>query len=714
MLAALTVCSLFADVKLADIFCDHMVLQRDVKVPIHGTAAPNEKITVTFNGQTVSTTADAKGRWTAFLAPMSANKKGQILKAAGAKNSAAIANVLIGDVWLCGGQSNMAMNMWTNNPRWRATDGNKHVAEGRTDFIRFVTVPTKISPLPFDGKIQLKWIMANGNNAVSLSATAFYFGQEMFKALDVPIGLVVSCWSGSRIEPWIPPVGFDSVPALKNTAFEVNAKIPGTPEYKQINTQITSIYEKWLAAFKKAVAENTPRPTPPAYPKAAVPYPGLQYPTMAYNRMIYPLLPFAVKGAIWYQGCSNLGDGANYFYKLQALTNGWRKVFDNPDMPFYIVQLAPYTYPSPYALPLIWETQQKFANAAKNVKLAIINDIGDFKDIHPHNKKDVGKRLSLLALKYTHGKTALKADSPQLTSFEVKDGKFILKFKHVEKWLLNGKDDNFELADIRGNWERAKFEVKGTDIIVSSDKVKSPSSLRYMWHQHNRGNLWNEAGLPLGAFRCEQKIDTDNFAKSISENTSLIYECDLKTATQADGSIKYIQDNSAKFTGKVKKIIYYIELVNKKGDKDFAFIMMDAFTGDVRKIGVPVIKSGFSFAGKVKNLKVITNSKNIKTQSADEGRIEFWPKNYKNTNEAKIPGANNNVFDFGDTPVAGGNYGSMQIHNPTLKETIFAFNGFVKKDHDLGLGNQKKGHPDWTFAGNSNTYSKAILKVYAE
>ena len=123
---------------------------------------------------------------------------------------------------------------------------------------------------------------------------------------------------------------------------------------------------------------------------------------------------------------------------------------------------------------------------------------------------------------------------------------------------------------------------------------------------------------------------------------------------------------------------------------------------------------GFSFAGKVKNLKVITNSKNIKTKFADEGRIEFWPKNYKNTNEAKIPGANNNVFDFGDTPVAGGNYGSMQIHNPALKETIFAFNGFVKKDHDLGLGNQKKGHPDWTFAGNSNTYSKAILKVYAE
>ena len=346
--------------------------------------------------------------------------------------------------------------------------------------------------------------------------------------------------------------------------------------------------------------------------------------------------------------------------------------------------------------------------------MAVISDIGDFKDIHPHNKKDVGKRLALLALKYTFGKTAIKADSPRLASFEIKDGKFILKFKNVEKWQNNGNDKNFEIAGTDGKWIRAAFEINGTDLIVSAPGVKDPLALRYMWHQHPKGNLWNEAGLPLGAFRCEKKFDNSPVVKTIAANASLIYECDLKNATFPDGSIKYITDNSASFKGKVKKIIYSVELVSSQNNREWAVIGMDAFTDDVKKIGVPVIKTDFTFAGTVKNLKVITNSKNIKTKSAPEGRLEFFPRNFTNKNIDNIPGASDAAFDFGDKAERGGNYGSMQIHNPAAKETIFAFNAFTKPTKDIGLGNNPKGHPDWTFSGSGKNYSQAILKVYAE
>lgn len=504
LFAVLLLSSLHAEVKFATIFTNHMVLQRNVKLPIHGTAAPNEKITVTFAGQTVTTAADKNGKWCVELAPLAVSKKGLELKAAGAKNNAVIRNVLVGDVWLCGGQSNMEMQMWTQNPRWRATDGLKHVQEGRNDLIRFVKVPKTYSFIPAQTTKPMQWVIANGNNATVLSATAFYFGQELYKSLEVPIGLLVSCWSGSRIEPWISPYGFDSVPQLKNISFAINAKKAGTPEYKATNAKIQKIYEKWLADFKKAAAENKPRPAFPSYPAEAVPYKSVQNPTMAYNCMIYPLLPFAVKGAIWYQGCSNLGEGMNYFYKMQALVNAWRKDFNDANMPFYFVQLAPYTYKNPFALPATWEAQHKFALADKNSAMAVINDIGDFNDIHPHNKKDVGKRLSLLALKYTYGQSSLKADSPELIKHEVKDGKFILKFKNVEKWINKNIDKNFELSSDNKKWHKAKFEIQGTDITVFADTVKNPTHLRYMWHQHPQGNLWNEAGLPLGAFRCKK------------------------------------------------------------------------------------------------------------------------------------------------------------------------------------------------------------------
>lgn len=704
----------FAELKTANIFSDNMVLQRNTKVPVHGTAEPGEKITVSFNNQTVSAVTDDSGKWIVMLSPMAACKKGQDIKISSNTNSVIIKNVLIGEVWICSGQSNMEMPLWSNSPRWRAIDGDKHAREGRNDLIRYVTVKRQISNYPTTKTFPMKWSPMTSDNVFAFSATAFYFGQELQKALDIPVGLISSCWSGSKIEPWIPPAGFDSVPELKNIAYSVNAKLPGTPEFTATNKKIIETYEKWLADFKRAAAANQPLPEFPKYPAEAVPYSGVQNPAMTYNNMIYPLLPFAVKGAIWYQGCGNLGDGKLYGKKLQALLNGWRKVFDNPEFHFHLVQLAPYTYKNPTALPLLWETQHQFAASNKNTHIAIINDIGDFKDIHPHNKKDVGKRLALLAAKYTYGKKNLKADSPELASWKIKGNKFILKFKNVEKWQTGKEDKNFEVADIYGIWHKAKFEINNTDLIVYADNVPEVFQLRYMWHQHPKGNLWNEAGLPLGAFRCGKESSSNQLVKTIRPNATLIFECDLRTATQSDGSVKYTTDNSASFKNKVRKITYHISLKNKNGNSEWAVITMDAFTDDVSKIGIPVLNSKFVFAGKVKNLTVVTNSKNIRTKSAAEGYIEFSPYNYAPANVKKIPNASDKFFDFGDEIFNSGNYGTMQIHNPAEKETIFAFNSFVTKTHDCGIGNSPNENTDWTFRRNSDSYSQATLKVYAE
>ena len=713
LLAASVFSCVYAEVKLSTIFGDNMVLQRNVKVPIHGTAAPREKVTVQFNGQKVSTTADSTGKWIVYLAPMPACKKGQDIKIYSDKNAVTVKNVLIGEVWLCSGQSNMEMPLWTDKPRWRATDGNIHAKEGRNDLIRYVTVKHQISNYASPGTLPMQWHPMTDDNVFSFSATAFYFGQELQKALDIPVGLISSCWSGSKIEPWIPPAGFDSVPELKTTAYAVRAKLPGTPEYAATNKKIIAAYEKWLADFKLAAANNQPRPDFPKYPSEAVPYPGVQYPAMTYNKMIYPLLPFAIKGAIWYQGCSNVNEGKLYGKKMQALLNGWRKVFENPELHFYLVQLAPYTYKNPTALPQIWEVQQQFARDNKNTGTAIINDIGDFKDIHPHNKKDVGKRLAMLAAKHTY-KQNIKADSPELASWEIKGNKFILKFKNVEKWITKNTDKNFEVADIYGIWHRAKFEISNTDLIVYADNVSEVYQLRYMFHQHPKGNLWNEVGLPLGTFHCGKEMTASPLVNKLHPNAALIYECNLLNATTPDGSVKYTINNSASFKGKVKKIIYHVILKPKDKYSEWAVISMDAFTDDVRKIGIPVQKSGFSFAGPVKNIQVTTNSKNIKTKSAAVGRIEFWSGNYGYANVSNVPNASSTLFDFGDEKINGGNYGSMQIHNPAEKETIFAFNSFTTSAHDLGLGNRPQGNPDWTFAKNSKSYSQAILKIYAE
>lgn len=707
-----------AKVTPAAVFADNMVLQRERPVTVWGSAAPGEKVTVKFAGQTLSAQAAPDGSWSVSLAPMKADSTGRVMEISGKANFVKIRNILVGEVWLCSGQSNMEMPMWTSRPRWRAIDGDKHVKAGADPQIRIVKMtPYGWSRYPRRDFV-MKWSPLTAQNGLSFSATAFYFGQELRKTLKVPVGLIASHWGGTRIEPWIPAEGYRMVPELKALKDSVHAKIPGTPEYKQFNAGVVRAYEKWMSEFKKAAAAGAPQPVPPDYPRELLPWQRHQDPTVLYNRMIHPFVPFTIRGAIWYQGCSNRGDKL-YGYKMQALLKGWRKVFNDPDMAFYFVQLAPYRYDrSKYLLPEMWEMQEKFAsNSDKNVRMAVINDVGDLGDIHPHDKQTVGKRLSLLALKHTYGKSQLKADSPILDSWKIEGNKFILKFNNVEKWTVPAQIADFEIAGLDGRYHRADFRIDGKNIVLSSNMVKEPLAMRYLWDQSGKGRIFNEAGLPLGAFRCGKKLDQKDIISRIAKKAQLIYRHDMKSPVGKNRSIRYLVNNSGKFKDKkVKRVIFIAELDSADGKKSWVAAVMDAFTPDCRKIGVPESANGAFFACRVKNMTVLTNVPGVATGFFNEGNIEFWKGNYNQINQFKVPGADRFNFDFGDnsSPNAPAGYGSMQIHNFMKKQTVFAYNGFAFAKKDIGIGNNSGKHKDWTFAGNSGSFKKAILHIYAE
>ncbi|MDR2849736.1 MAG: sialate O-acetylesterase [Verrucomicrobiota bacterium] len=456
-----------AKVTLAPVFGDNMVLQRELPVAVWGTADPQEDVTVAFAGQGVKAKADDKGAWKLRLQPLTASKENRTLTATGKDNTVTVNNVLVGEVWLCSGQSNMEMPLWGGAPQFRDKNGALLASLANYPFIRFSRMANYDFSVTPRTDYPMTWQALRPDNAAPLSAVSFYYGVELYRALDIPIGLVTSHWGGTRIEPWTPPCGFESIPSLKGI-------VDGLPNLKP-----------------KTEGEKNQH----------------QQPTVLYNRMLYPFVPYTFRGAIWYQGCSNLGDGAVYGDKMQALLNGWKTVFENPGLKFYFAQLAPFTYGGDgLALPVLWETQQKFADGEKDAGMAVINDVGDLRDIHPRDKETVGRRLAVLALNRDYGFKDVIADSPTLKSHTVENGKFVLSFDHVKQFHTPGNKipaKHFEVAGEDGKFVPAVCELKGDRLIVGAEGVAEPKQLHYLWHQTNEGNLYNEGCLPLGAFRIQ-------------------------------------------------------------------------------------------------------------------------------------------------------------------------------------------------------------------
>ena len=500
-----------AEVKLPHVIGSNMVLQREMPVPIWGWADPDEQVTVKLAGNRVTTTADHKGNWMVKLPALEA--PGPHKMTVTASNTIELTDILVGEVWLCSGQSNMAMLVKDMR------DGEAEVAAANYPQIRLLEVPTILSGWP-EPDIDANWLQCTPQTIVTgrwggFSAVAYFFGRELHRELGVPVGLINASWGGSYIEPWTPPEGFALVPELAY----ITEKIEKTnSDYRSVFETVLDQYEAWIRKARKSLAdEGRVPPGLPEYPHhpftitdpKAYPW----RPTGLYNSMIHPLIPFAIRGAIWYQGESNLDDGMLYHKKMKALIGGWRKLWGQGDFPFYFVQLAPFRYknwPSkditPTSLPEIWQAQLKTLSIP-NTGMAVTTDIADLNDIHPKNKQDVGKRLVLWALAKTYGRTDLVYSGPFYRSMSIQGATIRIDFDHVGTGLASSDDKALTWFEIAGHDEKfvkADARISGTAVLVWSDEVAEPLAVRFAWHQEAAPNLINKEGLPASPFRTDK------------------------------------------------------------------------------------------------------------------------------------------------------------------------------------------------------------------
>ena len=704
------------------IFGDNMVLQRDRAVPVWGTAAPGETITVTFAGQSHTATTGPGGRWRVNLNPLSANKNPGELVITGQTAALRFTNVLVGEVWLCSGQSNMEWQL-------RRTDNaEKAIAAANHPLIRLYQISKRDwSERPLKNA-DASWKPCSPESAADFSGVAYYFGRELAAELNVPIGLINSSWGGTRIEPWTSPVGFAGNPALKDIHQRIESVRPGSELNKQLTNKALADHGKWLERARKDAAAGKLISTPPEFPGALRPLgdtpPSHQQPTVVYNSRIAPIVPYAFRGLIWYQGEANRADGKLYTEKMRALMKSWRAEFEYPNMPVFFAQLAPFIYKgdAPHVLPELWQAQQRFATEDPHAGMVVINDVGNINDIHPTDKLTVGKRLSLLALNKIYGRTHLACESPVPSGVRFEKGAAIITFANAKTLVTRdgAPPSHFELAGIDGAFMPATAAISGNTVTVRSPAVPEPLAVRFAWDHAAEPNLRNEAGLQAGAFTLGDISPRALLDKNVPEAAAFKIACVLDPFTTTGDEVTYTLDNTAALAaapGKIKRLAYYLQLIAPSGAVTYAFASMDPFTTDLSKIGVPTKKTGARFQQYVKNLEVKSNVPGVKTGRFEQGNIEFWDCNYSAKNDAKIPGASDTTHDIGDamvTSVSPG-YGSMQIHNTAARQTILAYNNWRKgKECDIGIGNQPVKNPDWTFSASGKTHRSARLIVLVE
>lgn len=459
-----------ADVSLPKCFGDSAVLQRDVPICVWGWAEAGENVTVSFNGTSATTTACENGNWKVSLPAQPASFDGKELVVEG-KNKITFNDVLVGEVWICGGQSNMEqpLNSW-GQARLSCTEEE---INGDYSFIRFNRADHVIKSEEQKDFATPGWRVCKDGVQKDCTACGFHFAVRLNKELNVPVGLIDSNWGGSNINSWIPDAGWNQI-----------------PETVEVGKQL-------LAA----------RPEAKDWDKCG----GM------YNAMLAPWKNYSIRGAIWYQGCTNAGEREFYYYKQKAMIREWRKVFNCGDFPFYWVQLAPFTDAQddpnntgdwPYL-----RNGQTMCLEVANTGQAVIMDAGEAKDIHPRNKWVVGNRLALWALAHTFNKD-VDCQSPTVKSAEFADGKATLTFEFVGDGLVVGKLNDREFSVVDGALQR--FAVAGADgkyvwadakivdknkVVVSSDAVAEPVSVRYAWQMNPEGcNLYGASGLPATPF----------------------------------------------------------------------------------------------------------------------------------------------------------------------------------------------------------------------
>ena len=500
--AALGAFCALADVKVKSIFSNDMVLQRGKPIPVSGTAAPGEAVTVTYDGKSARAVAGADGRFKAVLPPLAVEKTGKELVVAG-KNRVVFKNVVVGDVWLVSGQSNSEMSF-----KWGILNGNEEMAKAK-DYpnIRQIKFDHKVAPFPVTDTPCNKggWKVATEKTLPEITAEGYFMARELNARTGIPIGILDDNWSGCRIEPFISEGGLSAAPDLK--------------AHYGFYRKDRDVFVKWCADVVKWMSKGD---TSKIGAMPSVPMWCGQY-----NAMIAPIVDFPICGATWYQGCSNGGEGMEYAHKLEALVGGWRQAWGY-DFPFYIVQLASFTDKTTdpaggngYAK--IRNAERIAAQTIPGTGLAVAIDIGNAKDIHPKNKYDVGYRLSLWARRDVYGEKDLVVSGPLFKDLKIEGSKARVTFDHVGGGLFagekgpdtpgvmptatpDGKLRGFAVAGADRKWHWADAVIDGKDVVVSSSEVAAPVAVRYAFRANPMGdcNLYNKEGLPASPFRTDK------------------------------------------------------------------------------------------------------------------------------------------------------------------------------------------------------------------
>ncbi len=486
-----------AEAWLPRIFSDHMVLQRDSANPLWGRAAPGAEVTATIAGKEAKATAGPDGGFRLELPALPAGGPHVLSIKAGAAERV-LGDVMIGEVWLCSGQSNMDFTLAPTAKRYFAgvTNWQQEIAAARDPGLRMFTAEWTLREDP-QPDVEGRWTVCTPETAGDFSAVAYYFARKLREELGVPVGLVTCAYGASTAEAWISPEKLAANPAFKPLRDAFAKKMLAYRDDPAALEKYGKALERWTAAGKKGRAPKHPDPVQDQH-----------NPGVLYNGMIAPLVPYGIRGAIWYQGESNVGTRRLYPALQEALITDWRARWGRRDFPFYFVQLAAHKAPAPEpgesSLASMREAQAA-ALALPATGMAVTIDIGDEKDVHPRNKKDAGLRLARLALAGTYGRDIVPC-GPLYKMAEIEDGRVRLHFDHLGGGLVakGGPLRQFAIAGDDRKFVRAEAEIAGETVIVSSPSIPRPAYVRYAWADNPAGaNLYNSEGLPAAPFRTD-------------------------------------------------------------------------------------------------------------------------------------------------------------------------------------------------------------------
>lgn len=441
-----------AEVKLPKIFGDHMLVQQKQAIKVWGWASPGEKVTVSLAGREATATADGQGKWLVKLDPIDAG--GPFEMTVKGTNTVTLKDVLAGEVWFGSGQSNMQWSVAAS------ANAREEIAAANYPQIRLFSVGRRVADTPQDD-CEGSWSACTPETIPGFSAVLYYFGRHLHKELGVPVGLINTSWGGTIAEAWVSRAGLE-----------------GEEDFRPILDR--------AATFR------------PGNPNQA---------SVLFNGMIRPLVPLALRGAIWYQGESNVDRAQQYQKLLPALIRDWRAHFGQGDFPFLYVQLAPFRYGNrdPRCCAELWEAQ-RLTLSVPNTGMAVTTDIGDVRDIHPKNKQEVGRRLALWALAKTYGRD-LVYSGPLYDTMTVEGSKIRVKFQHVGGGLKSrdGKPlSDFTIAGEDGKFVSATATIDGPTVVVESPEVAKPVAVRFAWRDDAEPNLCNAEGLPASPFRTDR------------------------------------------------------------------------------------------------------------------------------------------------------------------------------------------------------------------